>query len=84
MPVLAAVTAPHLPPPVLPEGVALFIAMSPQLVRKVGMPGSVTALTWHPRLNQIFAGIGEPEHDRAVYPHASRLPYLDHWEGGCR
>ncbi len=30
-----------------------------ELVRKLGMPGYVTALAWHPRLNQIFAGIGE-------------------------
>ena len=29
-----------------------------QLVRKLGMPGNVTALAWHPRLNQIFAGTG--------------------------
>ena len=29
-----------------------------QLVRQLGMQGNVTALAWHPRLNQIFAGTG--------------------------
>ncbi|KAL6753523.1 WD40 repeat-like protein [Haematococcus lacustris] len=28
------------------------------LVRKVGVPGTATALAWHHRLNQIFVGIG--------------------------
>ena len=34
-----------------------------QLVRKLGMPGNVTALAWHPRLNQIFVGTGKSGHE---------------------
>ena len=32
--------------------------LSLQLVRRMGMPGTVTALAWHPRINQIFVGAG--------------------------
>eukprot|EP00195_Chlamydomonas_chlamydogama_P015841 CAMPEP_0202913062 /NCGR_PEP_ID=MMETSP1392-20130828/59433_1 /ASSEMBLY_ACC=CAM_ASM_000868 /TAXON_ID=225041 /ORGANISM="Chlamydomonas chlamydogama, Strain SAG 11-48b" /LENGTH=510 /DNA_ID=CAMNT_0049604183 /DNA_START=1 /DNA_END=1533 /DNA_ORIENTATION=+ len=40
-----------------------------QVVRKVGMPGNVTAMAWHPRLNQIFVGIGNRKtgSTRALY-----------------
>lgn len=35
-------------------------------VRTLGMPGGVTALLWHHRLNQIFAGVGEWSEGRCV------------------
>ncbi|KAG2434016.1 hypothetical protein HYH02_012476 [Chlamydomonas schloesseri] len=38
--------------------VAFFSKSTHELIRKVGMPGNVTALNWHHRLNQIFVGIG--------------------------
>lgn len=38
---------------------AFFDRQKMQLIRKVGMPGSVSALHWHSRLNQILAGIGD-------------------------
>jgi hypothetical protein len=28
-------------------------------VRRVGMPSHVAAVQWHPKINQIFVGIGE-------------------------
>lgn len=28
-------------------------------VRRVGMPSHVAAVKWHPKINQIFVGIGE-------------------------
>ncbi|GFR46159.1 hypothetical protein Agub_g7687 [Astrephomene gubernaculifera] len=41
------------------EGALVFFSRAKnELIRKVGMPGNVTALSWHPRLNQIFVGIG--------------------------
>ncbi|KAG2425173.1 hypothetical protein HXX76_013927 [Chlamydomonas incerta] len=41
------------------EGSVVFFSKSThELIRKVGMPGNVTALAWHHRLNQIFVGIG--------------------------
>ena len=35
-----------------------FVRLYPD-PHQVGMPAPVTALAWHHRLNQIFAGIGE-------------------------
>ncbi len=29
-----------------------------QLVRRIGMPASVVAVQWHPKLNQIMLGVG--------------------------
>ncbi|GIL65412.1 hypothetical protein Vafri_19165 [Volvox africanus] len=41
------------------EGAVVFFSRAKnELIRKVGMPGNVTALAWHHRLNQIFVGIG--------------------------
>lgn len=39
--------------------VVFFDRQRLQMIRKVGMPGSVSALLWHSRLNQIFAGVGD-------------------------
>ena len=39
--------------------VAFFDRSKGELVRKLAMPGTVTALAWHPRLNQIFVGSGD-------------------------
>jgi hypothetical protein len=30
-------------------------------VRRLGMPSHVAAVKWHPKINQIFVGIGEAE-----------------------
>ena len=39
--------------------VALSLKPPYELVQQVGMPGPVTAIQWHPRINQILVGTGE-------------------------
>ncbi|GLC42741.1 hypothetical protein PLESTM_001374500 [Pleodorina starrii] len=69
------------------EGAVVFFNRAKnELVRKVGMPGNVTALSWHHRLNQIFVGIGNRKSgethalydltrsERGVVAAASRRP----------
>ncbi|KAG2487343.1 hypothetical protein HYH03_014059 [Edaphochlamys debaryana] len=69
------------------EGAVCFYSRAKnELVRKVGMPGNVTALAWHHRLNQIFVGIGNRKFgethalydltrsERGVLSAASRRP----------
>jgi hypothetical protein len=41
-----------------PRCILLLDAVLPQ-VRRIGMPSHVAAIKWHPRINQIFVGIGE-------------------------
>lgn len=37
----------------------MFDVKELQEVRRVGMPSHVAAVKWHPKINQIFVGIGE-------------------------
>ena len=47
--------------PKQPTGALVFLDIASQrLVRRVALPGSVAAVTWHERLNQIFVGTGVP------------------------
>ena len=39
--------------------VVMFDVKELQEVRRVGMPSHVAAVKWHPKINQIFVGIGE-------------------------
>ncbi|PNW83794.1 hypothetical protein CHLRE_04g217750v5 [Chlamydomonas reinhardtii] len=69
------------------EGSVVFFSKSThELIRKVGMPGAVTGLAWHHRLNQIFVGMGNRKSgethalydltrsERGVLSAASRRP----------
>jgi len=38
----------------------VWLACRLQLVRRIGTVGSVVAVHWHARLNQIFMGTGQP------------------------
>jgi hypothetical protein len=39
--------------------VVMFDVKEMKEVRRVGMPSHVAAVQWHPKINQIFVGIGE-------------------------
>jgi hypothetical protein len=39
--------------------VVMFDVKELKEVRRVGMPSHVAAVKWHPKINQIFVGIGE-------------------------
>lgn len=50
-----------------------FDRQSRQLMRRIGMPASVVAVQWHPKLNQIMLGVGE-----WPLPGLMDVVYLDH------
>ena len=53
--------------PKQPTGALVFLDIASQrLVRRVALPGSVAAVTWHERLNQIFVGTGMLIHNTSL------------------
>lgn len=47
----------------------MFDVKERQEVRRVGMPSHVAAVKWHPKINQIFVGIGERHIACAIQQH---------------
>jgi WD40 repeat protein len=44
---------------------SIFNATDLSLVKRLGAPGNVVPVTWHPKLNQIFYGCGDRKHGAA-------------------
>lgn len=44
-----------------------------RLVQRLGIPGSVIAVQWHPRINQILVGSGDRKSGQARVLYSPRL-----------
>jgi hypothetical protein len=53
------------------------------IVRRVGMPAHVAGLDWHPRINQIFVGIGRCCPLNSPIAWGTQLLHWQYWVQHC-